>query len=537
MRVAAVQFAVGQDVSANLASCLRMIDQAAAEGAELVVLPEFCNHLSWYDDRDHARRMACRLGDAFLTAVADRAAHHGVHVKINVTLARDDGRTTGTNLLFGPSGELLGQSDKQTLMGSENDHLHRGSENGPVVPTAFGTVGMYACMEGVAPEVARGLALRGAQVLLNSLNSFATDEASLHIPVRAAENRVWVVAANKVGPLLPDDKLETISAGLKVPPQWLHGAGESQIVAPDGTVVAKGPRTGEAVVVADIDPAAALDKRRPDGTDRFAARRGPLYAAIGRPPQAPTRPPAAESLRAAMVRATTPDALRRHTRDVLAAGATLLVLPELAEPWVVPAMRELLDGTDAVAVTSVLEGGAHTGVVASGTGIVGRQPQLHPVARLAADVSRHGDGLATFDLPWGRLAVVVGDDAIYPEVFRLAAIAGVDVVAVPFTPAEDWELALGLPERAAENRLNIVAATPPGVPAAFYALSPDFTLWTAWEGPFTGRISHPVVTGVAADAPAATAVLAPAQSRNKLVSRGTDLLDGRPWQLVDALTR
>ncbi|MEV0562968.1 nitrilase-related carbon-nitrogen hydrolase [Dactylosporangium sp. NPDC050588] len=530
MRVAAVQFAVGQDVSANLANCLRMIDQAVAEGADLVVLPEFCNHLSWYDDRDHARRMACRLGDPFLTAVADRAARHRVHVKINVTLARDDGRTTGTNLLFGPGGELLGQSDKQTLMGSENDHLHRGSENGPIVATAFGTVGMYACMEGVAPEVARGLALRGAEVLLNSLNSFATDEASLHIPVRAAENRVWVVAANKVGPLLPADKLGAISAGLKVPPEWLHGAGESQIVAPDGTVVAKGPRTGEAVVVADIDPVLARDKRRPDGTDRFTARRGPVYAPIGRPPHDPAVPPAAGSLRAAMVRAID------HGPEALSAGARLLVLPELQDPSVVPTLRELLQGTDAVAVTSVLEDGAHVGVVVSGEGVVGRQLQLHPVARLAG-VSRFGDGVATFDLPWGRLAVVVGDDAIYPEVFRLAAIAGADVVAVPFTPAEDWELALGLPERAAENRLNIVAAAPLGSPSAFFALSPDFTLWTAWEGPFTGRISHPLVTLVEAGTPVATAVLAPAQSRNKLVSRGTDLLDGRPWQLVDALTR
>jgi predicted amidohydrolase len=534
VRVAAVQFAVGQDVSANLASCLRMIDQAAAERADLVVLPEFCNHLSWYDDRDHAHRMACRPGDPFLTAIAARAALLKVHVKINVTLARDDGRTTGTNLLFGPDGGLLGQSDKQTLMGSENDHLHRGSENGPVMATAFGTVGMYACMEGVAPEVARGLALRGAEVLLNSLNSFATDEASLHIPVRAAENRVWVVAANKVGPLLPADKLDVISAGLKVPPEWLHGAGESQIVAPDGSVVAKGPRTGEAVVIADIDPALSRDKRRPDGTDRFTARRGPVYAPIGRPPQDPAPPQADEFLPAAVVRAEDPS---RGTREALSAGARLLVLPELQEPSVIPALRELLRGTEAVAVTSILEDGAHTGVVVSAAGVIGRQVQLHPVARLAGRADRHGDRLETFDLPWGRLAVVVGDDAIYPEVFRLAAIAGADVVAVPFTPAEDWELTLGLPERAAENRLNIVAATPLGTPAAFYALSPDFTLWTAWEGPFTGRISHPLVTEVPAGTEAATAVLAPAQSRNKLVSRGTDLLDGRPWQLVDALTR
>ena len=58
MRVAAVQFAVTEDVEANLATCLRMIDRAAADGAQVVVLPEFCNHVSWYDDREHARRMA-----------------------------------------------------------------------------------------------------------------------------------------------------------------------------------------------------------------------------------------------------------------------------------------------------------------------------------------------------------------------------------------------------------------------------------------------------------------------------------------------
>ena len=58
VRVAAVQFAVTEDVEANLATCLRMTDRAVADGAQVVVLPEFCNHVSWYDDREHARRMA-----------------------------------------------------------------------------------------------------------------------------------------------------------------------------------------------------------------------------------------------------------------------------------------------------------------------------------------------------------------------------------------------------------------------------------------------------------------------------------------------
>lgn len=284
LRVAAVQFAVGLDVADNLGTCLRMVDRAAAEGASVIVLPEFCNRLSWHEDRDDARRHACAPDGPFLTAIAARAAAHRAHVKANVTLARGDGRVTVSSLLYGPDGTLLGRSDKLTLMGAEGDHLDPGTAAGPVIATPHGRLGMYACMEGVTSDVPRDLAVRGAQVLLNSLNSFATDEASLHVPVRAAENGVWVVAANKVGPLLPTALLPAIAERLGVPPELLDGAGESQIVAPDGTVAAKGPRTGEAVVVADIDPSRADRKTRPDGTDPFAARRPRLYAPITETP-------------------------------------------------------------------------------------------------------------------------------------------------------------------------------------------------------------------------------------------------------------
>ena len=49
-RVAAVQLASGTDVDTNLQTCLRMIDQAALIEPDIMVLPEFCNHLSWHDD-------------------------------------------------------------------------------------------------------------------------------------------------------------------------------------------------------------------------------------------------------------------------------------------------------------------------------------------------------------------------------------------------------------------------------------------------------------------------------------------------------
>ncbi|MFB4307442.1 nitrilase-related carbon-nitrogen hydrolase [Actinomadura sp. GTD37] len=530
VRVAAVQFAADLDVPGNLATCLRMVDRASAQGASIIVLPEFCNRLSWYEDRASAERHACALDGPFLTAVAARAAAHRVHLKINVTLA-DGGRITVSSLLYGPDGTLLGRSDKLTLMGAEGDHLDAGAAAGPVVATPHGRLGMYACMEGVTSDVPRDLAVRGAQVLLNSLNSFAVDEASLHVPVRAAENKAWVVAANKVGPLLPAALLPAIAERLGVPPELLDGAGESQIVAPDGTVVAKGPRTGEAVVVADIDPSLADDKTRPDGTDLFASRRPRLYTPIVRPPRPREAPAGAEKLDVAVVRSP---GLVRRAAD---AGAELIVLPELAfgaeadAGAVAAELAAALQGTTAHAVTTARAGSAHAACLVNAGGLAGTQRQLHASARHSGWATEYGERLEVFTLPWGRLVLVTGDDALYPEVFRLAAVADADAVAVPFTPAEDWETALGLPERAAENRLNVVASGPDG--GLVLALPADFTLWTAWQGPFEGRISHPLVTR--ATEPVTVAAVHPAQAVNRLVSKNTDLVGGRPAHAVTAL--
>ncbi|TDE39250.1 nitrilase-related carbon-nitrogen hydrolase [Actinomadura sp. 6K520] len=530
VRVAAVQFAAGRDVPGNLATCLRMIDRAAAEGASIIVLPEFCNRLSWYADRAEALRHACTPDGPFLTAIKERAAAHRAYVKVNVTLTTG-GRVTVGSLLYGPDGALLGRSDKLTLMGAEGDNLDPGTAAGPVVATPHGRLGMYACMEGVTSDVPRDLAVRGAQVLLNSLNSFATDEAGLHVPVRAAENRVWVVAANKVGPLLPADLLPAIAERLGVPAGLLDGAGESQIVAPDGTVVAKGPRTGEAVVVADIDPSLADRKTRPDGTDLFAARRPRLYTPIVAAPRPRSAPPGEAKVDVAAVRSP------GLVRDAALAGAELIVLPELAfgvdaDPGaVVAALATALDGTTAHAVTTVRAGAAHAAYLVNARGLAGSQPQLHACARHSGWATEYGKRLAVFALPWGRLALVPGDDALYPEVFRLAAIADADAVAVPCTPAEDWEIALGLPERAAENRLNVVASGPDD--GVVLALPADFTLWTSWAGPFEGRISHPLVTR--ASGPVTVAAVHPAQAVNRLVSKNTDLVGGRPAHAVAAL--
>ncbi len=545
LRAAAAQFGVGTNVQENLQTCLRLIDQAAEARPDVIVLPEFVNHIAWYNDGEHCWRVAVSLEDDFVGAIAQKAHQHGCYIKINVTLKRENGKVTGTNLLFDREGNLAGWNDKQILMGNENNFLEKACQVAPIIETDFGRVGMYACMDGVIPEVARALAVRGAHILLNSLNSFAHDEAALHIPVRAAENKVFVVAANKVGALVPPHLREAVAARLKISPDFLEGAGESQIVAPDGTVLAKAPPRGEAVIWAEFDPHQAEDKRRPDGTDLFASRQPGLYAPLGQTSSPLPLSPAATEVTAAVIQINSEGmhALQQAVewvKQAEARGARLIVLPELFHithlPEAEAKSRQMIETLQsilqqALIATSIVEDDTHTGILFDRREIVLRQPQLHPSGRHAW--SKLGRSVNTFDAPWGRVALVVGGDAIFPETFRLAALQGTQVVASPTCILEAWETRLGLPERAAENRLNVLAAS--RAHSGIYAITEDFTLWTTWKTrPFDGNINMPLVTH--ADGPGLTlASIYPAAADNKMVSHRTDVLHGRPWHLASPL--
>ncbi len=562
VRVAAVQYAVGPDVDANLATTLRMIDQAAADHPDLLVLPEFVNHCSWYEDGAHCARVSIATDGPFVKAVAERAKRWSMYIVLNGSAVGENDECTGTSMLISPDGELLCTSDKQVLIGHENDFLQRATEPSPVVETPIGRLGLYACMDGVLNETPRGLALRGAQVLCNSLNSFAFDEASLHIPVRAAENKVFVIAANKVGPLIPEFLVAPVSEQINIPGHFLSGAGESQIVAPDGTVLAKAPTVGEAVIYADINPRDADDKSRPDGTDIFAARRPELYGPIGEAPFAVERTTGPGQIEASVYQPEGTDeaALEESLAAIKAAaeaGCGLLVLPELfwldeslsTDPekdavrgaqWLTDASA-LLAGGDLYVATSLIEksadGWAHNGLLIGPDGVCLRNPQLHPCNRHREWLNT-GQTIAVAQLPIGRVAVITGDDNLFPESYRLATLKGAEIIAAPFTVSEDWELETGLPERAAENRVCVVAASRPGPAGAsmLATLWSDFTIMTPWETRlFDGNISAPIVKRAARSSGLTTASIHPANAANKVLSHRTHVVDDRAWALAQPI--
>ncbi len=532
LKVAAVQFATGSDLEENLATCLRMLDAAVAQGADLVVLPEFCNHISVYDDAAHCRAVAVTLDGPWMRAFARRVAEHGIHAAMAVTVPQADDRATVTGVLFEPNGNVAATADKQMLMGNERAFLSSGAGANPVTDTVFGPVGLYSCMDGVTFEIPRTLAVRGARLLMNNLNSFARDEAALHIPVRAAENGVFVVAANKVGPLLPSDRVDAFSEALGVPPETLNGAGESQIVGPDGKVLAIGPVTGEAVVIAEIDLSEA------DPT-RLVGRRPSVYAPLA---QAGTARPAT-GLAAEVVVACVPgsQANPELLDEAFASSASLVILPELT-----PVPATIPEGV--LVVTTALETDRdghgrddhiqHRGQVWSAQGLVHEQPQIHRSDRYP-QVNTLGDSVDLYRTPFGDLAVLVADDHRYPEAVRLAAVAGAHMVVVCWQPEHRWEWDLALVERAAENRVSLAACGPAGSAGAAIMLDPPAdSLWNPQRSSaYDGTINTPTTIRAEPDDGLLMATLHPGRALNREVSKDTDLVGGRPWQASQILSR
>ncbi|MDA0261266.1 MAG: carbon-nitrogen hydrolase family protein [Proteobacteria bacterium] len=567
MRVAVVQFEVSDDVDANLQTCLRMIDKAQAEcDPDLMVLPEYCNHPPLWRDAAHCYAVAQEPDGSFLAAIAAKAKELACMIQVNVTVRHGANAVRNSNAMFGPDGTMIGGSSKSFLISGENFFLEKPDAPSDVMETPFGKIGMYSCMDGVSMEVTRSLSLRGAQLLSNSLCSFAPDEDWLHLPVRAAENKVFVAAANKVGRLVLEG-LVSVLAGNRDPndARQMMGGGASQIVAPDGTVLVRAPVDIEAVVWADIDLGDASIKARPDGSDIFADRRPELYGPIVAKPNPHDAVPSVERLLAAVAPGAdqdAPAAAASVVRDALAREVDFLVLPELtflpggtvadirdavaAGGQGIAQVRKMLATSKhaCLVATSVVHADgdkvSHRGVLIGGSGVVLYQDTLHSCGRHPW-VTTYADEVATVDLPAGRFGLVVGGDAAIPETFRLLALKDAYVVGVPTRILERWEVATGLLERAAENRLSLVVATQPSQVAngLIITLDKDFTQGTVRaDGQRRARtLSWPIAFHADRDSPLMTAPIYPNASANRLCFVATDLVDGRPWHLAGAIAQ
>jgi predicted amidohydrolase len=246
VRAGAVQLNSTDDLDTNLATADRLVRQAAANGAELVVLPEKWSVLG---TSEQMAAGAQPLDGSCIAWARSVARELGIDLLAGSIVERVAGqeKSANTSVHVGPDGEIRAVYRKIHMFDVEVDGVlyaeSREEEPGAEVVVselANGvSLGMSVCYDVRFPELYRILAVRGAEVVaVPSAFTLATtrDHWEVLVRARAIENQCFVIAANQIGAHPPGNR----------------SGGRSLIVDPWGLVLATAPDE-ETAIVAELD--------------------------------------------------------------------------------------------------------------------------------------------------------------------------------------------------------------------------------------------------------------------------------------------
>lgn len=247
-RVATVQTEpeFGQ-VEANVAEALTLASHAlaAAGGADLVVFPELFNTGYVFRSRAEARALAEDAVRGPTARALTAFCREHATVAVGGLCERRAARLFNSVVWVGPRG-VRGVHRKVHLFDREKHIFSPGRAPWPVFRVGRARVGLMICFDWRFPEAARRLALEGADLIAHPSN-LVQPHCQEAMRTRSLENRLFCVTANRVG-------------GDRRPERTVRFTGASQVVDPDGRVLARaGSRQPEALVV-DLDLGLARQK-------------------------------------------------------------------------------------------------------------------------------------------------------------------------------------------------------------------------------------------------------------------------------------
>lgn len=262
---AAIQMDSQDDKRANLAAAEGYIREAAAEGTQLVVLPESMNYIG----RNMAQEAESIPEGLTFQRLSGLARELGLWLEAGSIYERnpeDPDRPFNTAFLVDPRGLMVAKYSKlhpfdvvlpNGVTSRESDRVAPGHAV-VTVDTEWIRAGMAICYDIRFPEMFRLMALEGAKLFLVPANftvNTGKDHWEILLRARAIENECYVVAANQMG---------------KKPRFTAYG--NSMIIDPWGTVIARSSDK-PGIILAEIDPeyvtqvrqsTFTLDNRRPD---------------------------------------------------------------------------------------------------------------------------------------------------------------------------------------------------------------------------------------------------------------------------------
>ena len=469
-----------EDAEASLAHTLRRIDETARERPDIIVLPEVTYPAYFIGTTAHEIDGVLSPADAMARFAAKAREHH---VYIAAGMALDDGRGGLANgaALFDRQGAVVGTYAKSFLWHFDRTWFAPG-DAWPVFETDFGRIGMLICADGRIPEIARSLVLNGAQIVLDltawvsggrTPEQLSTIQREFLMPVRAAENGIWIAAADKFG----------------VEAESIVYCGRSCFIDPSGTIVKELGPEDDAALVMDVPVA--------DGAPPVE-RRPELYRALVEPTdELPVLATLAEPLvtaehqrYVAAVQMTMPAtgakfivAARRHVERLALQDAALVLFPatpsRLRHAY---AHDEVLDGMQRIAARSgtlvastvwAPDGdGYRTMYLVGPEGIVGAHRQTHkPGGPRFASMPMGDDVCSVFETPVGRIGMMLSAEGVVPEVARSLMLRGAELI---LWAADDPSLPMTMfaRARAEENAVFVTCAAAPSATGATMIIGP-----------------------------------------------------------------
>lgn len=263
MKVAYVQMEpVFLEPEANYSKAEELIRAAADEGAELIVLPELFDTGYNFRSREEVLEVAGQIPDGPTTQfLMELSRELGVFIVAGTAEKDERGRLYNSAVVTGPIGSgYIGKYRKVHLFYREKLFFEPGNLGFHVFNIGIAKVGVMICFDWFFPESARTLALKGADIIAHPSN-LVMPYAPRAMPIRALENRVYTITANRIGE-----------------ERGLRFIGKSTIASPKAEVLAMGSEDKEEVAVVEVDLPLARDKRLNDINDVFRDRRPEHYA-------------------------------------------------------------------------------------------------------------------------------------------------------------------------------------------------------------------------------------------------------------------
>ena len=276
IRTAVCQYApVLGDLPANVEKGAQAIQEAAENGADLIVLPEMANSGYVVFSSAEARSLAERPEESPAIARWQQLAQeYDSYIVAGFGEKVSDTELYNASLVIGPNG-ILGTYRKTHLFYEEKLYYRPGNLGYPVFDLPFGRVGILICYDLRFPEASRILALRGADVICvptNWVSMMTPDrlwdsqgycQANYVALANAVMNQVFMACADRVGE-----------------ERGVQFLGCSLIIDPAGTPLA-GPASadGDEVLVAEVNLSSARRaKHRNDLNHAWLDRRTDLYS-------------------------------------------------------------------------------------------------------------------------------------------------------------------------------------------------------------------------------------------------------------------